>query len=725
MEATLTFADAESNFVTLLDSKPLKVNDLLALIHSVPVKNNGKNEEWAAILAQELIDNSDFDGLYLLFKGCTGQFLNTLGIDGIVNDLKRVCKERLNLAFIDSIEFKSQPLEKSFRELDTLLALAPGVQVIDKTWGFGVVRKLDNFYKRVTLDFNDRSGHNLTFKTAAETLTIAPPDHLLTIQANHPEELKRLIREEPAALVMLTIRSFGRMPVAKLETTLIEKQLLAASDWKSFWDNARKALKKDPLITVPARRNECIEILDQAAAYDEKWFEQFEEEKEPRSILSSLTELRSLKKLDTLDDKQAVIVNDRLSFAIRGADNSDAALYAQLVTFAHKNNIKPEFANSASNGRVLYDPLSHLWENRRFIRAAENLSVRDVAAMVEFLLSEGNSAVEKLLNALELMPYNLLSETLLTLREDPRTAETCRRILRSPKAPPPLINWIFRYRNELVDWKLPPLMELLHHAIAVVESNLTGEDLRMQNSLKKLFASAKWLKAIFGELSETHRQLLFERIQASPAWDPSNHRTLLARMIKLDATLADRKRAVQEADTAPEHLTSWRSLTERQMQYKKLIEVDMPKNSKDIATARSYGDLRENFEYQAAKDYQRQLLQRQAEIQFELEIIRGTDFAGVTTAEVAPGTTVEMLLEKGTLQSYTILGEWDRDEDLNIISNKSAMAISLIGKKVGDVTMIPIPGGTTKAEIKSIKPLSAEIRTWIAATPPTTNGAHS
>jgi transcription elongation GreA/GreB family factor len=73
---------------------------------------------------------------------------------------------------------------------------------------------------------------------------------------------------------------------------------------------------------------------------------------------------------------------------------------------------------------------------------------------------------------------------------------------------------------------------------------------------------------------------------------------------------------------------------------KKLVEVDLPKNSHDIAVARSYGDLRENFEYQAAKDLQRQLLQRQAEMQIELKTVKGTDFADAPCNKVGSGTTV-------------------------------------------------------------------------------------
>jgi transcription elongation GreA/GreB family factor len=719
MENAMTFAEAESEFVSLLDSKPLQVNKLLAVIHSASVKNNQKDDEWSKILAQELIEAGDFHGLYLLFKSRLNQFASALGAAGIAGDLKRACKDRLILSFIETVPFASQPLEASVRQLDTLLELAPGTQVIDKTWGFGIVKRLDHFYKRITVDFSGKRGHNLTFQTASESLTRAARDHILTVRGNNPDEIGRLIREEPGEFVKMTVRSFGKMPIPKLEATLTEHGFLSAAEWKSFWESARKALRNDPLVSIPAKRTECIEILSIANSYDQNWFARLQEEKDAHAILKAVIEIDAALKPERLDETQRATISNRLIFAVQGAENTDSALYARLIVLCRRHGINPAQHEPSNQRRELEDPHAHLWGENRFIKAAEALPVRDVAGMVEFLLTEGASAEARLLEALPLMPFNLLNETLQALRDRPETASVCRSILLSPKAPPTLINWIFRNRSLLTGWDLPPLIELLHHAVVIVETNLSGEDLRMQNALKKFFSNAKWLEEVFGELSEIHRQLLFERIQASPAWDSAAHRTLIARMLKLDPNLAARKRLIDTGEAAPARLTSWRSLRARQMQYKHLTEVEMPRNSNDIAVARSYGDLRENFEYQAAKDYQRQLLQRQAEMQLELEIVKGTDFEGVCAGKVAPGTTVALKLADGAEKTFTILGEWDRDEQLNIISNKTTMAMSLFGKKTGDSAIIPSSEGEIEARVTDVRPLSDEIRAWIAATPTT------
>jgi hypothetical protein len=49
--------------------------------------------------------------------------------------------------------FGDTPLAESFRRLDRFCRSSPGTQVIDAAWGFGTVKRLDDFYKRITVDF--------------------------------------------------------------------------------------------------------------------------------------------------------------------------------------------------------------------------------------------------------------------------------------------------------------------------------------------------------------------------------------------------------------------------------------------------------------------------------------------------------------------------------------------------------------------------------------------
>lgn len=711
MDAAPTYAQTEAQFLQLLDKKPLPVPELLTLIHTGTVVESAKKAgEWVATLIQELTEQADFAGLYLVVKDRFSHLSAVLKPCGIRDALKKACKDRLILALIDASGFGDIPLEESFRRLDLLLALTPGTLVIDPAWGLGTVKRLDDFYKRATIDFLGKPNHTMPFTTACEALTRAPHDHLLTLRYNDPDGIARLAAEQQGELVKLALRSLGDMPVTKLEETLTRHNFVKQPNWKPFWEAARKALKNDPLVVIPAKRADPIQLRAEAESYGDEWFDKLAATKDPAKILEAVAELEDTNRIAGLEDTRRGILEDRLAFAVKGTHNTDAALYARLAAAVNRLGFLTPPAEQMR---------AHLWEGHRYIKAAEGLAVRDVAAMTTFLLAEGGHATARILDALPQMPFNLLNEALTTLKATPEAAEACRHLLSRPKAPPTLVNWIFRFRKEL-DWQLPPLIELLNHGIVVVEGKLSGESLRMQNSLKQLFEQPKWLGAIFEELDTAPRQLFFERIQASTAWDPTTHRSLLGRMLKLDPSLAERKKAPSAQNQNAVRWTSWHSLAEHEAQYKRLIEVELPKNSQDIAVARSYGDLRENFEYQAAKDYQRQLLQRQSELQLELKQVKGTDFADVPADKVGPGTMAVLRMADGTSLTYTILGEWDRDETLNIISCKTRLALCLEGKKAGEPVTIPSVAGEETVQLEAVLPLSDTIRAWIR-TPPNGN----
>jgi len=136
--------------------------------------------------------------------------------------------------------------------------------------------------------------------------------------------------------------------------------------------------------------------------------------------------------------------------------------------------------------------------------------------------------------------------------------------------------------------------------------------------------------------------------------------------------------------------------------------------AKEIGIARAHGDLRENAEYKAAKDKQALLMRRRAEFEALLQTVRPTAFENVSADTVAPGTQVTLEYSDGNREVYHILGAWDRDEDLEIISCESKMAQVLQGKRVGDEVVVPTATGETSCQVAEIAGLSDEVKVWIS-----------
>jgi transcription elongation factor GreA len=156
-------------------------------------------------------------------------------------------------------------------------------------------------------------------------------------------------------------------------------------------------------------------------------------------------------------------------------------------------------------------------------------------------------------------------------------------------------------------------------------------------------------------------------------------------------------------------LVSWESLERRRAEYGELVQKKIPANSKEIAIARSYGDLSENHEFKAAKEMQKILMRRKEELETQLARARGTDFSNAKTDAVNIGTIVQATnLETNQSESFTILGAWDSDPDKGIISYLSPVGAALLNHKAGDEVEFELHGTKRRHRIERIEAWKTE-----------------
>ena len=184
-----------------------------------------------------------------------------------------------------------------------------------------------------------------------------------------------------------------------------------------------------------------------------------------------------------------------------------------------------------------------------------------------------------------------------------------------------------------------------------------------------------------------------------------NRRSLLARILKVHPDLESLVTGDQEAPaTRGESLVvSWASLQRRKEELEHIEKVLIPQNIRDIATARSYGDLRENFEFKSAKEQQAVLNRQKSEFEQMLNNARGTNFENVETTQVSIGTIVTLEpTAGGPSETYSILGAWDGVPDKGWVSYQAAIGRALLGKKVGEIVELPADKGIHSVKIASI-----------------------
>ena len=129
-----------------------------------------------------------------------------------------------------------------------------------------------------------------------------------------------------------------------------------------------------------------------------------------------------------------------------------------------------------------------------------------------------------------------------------------------------------------------------------------------------------------------------------------------------------------------------------------------PEVIKRIKIARSYGDLSENSEYDAAKDEQSHLEDRIAQVEEMLKYAQVVDADAVAPNEVAVGKTITYTeVGEDDPETYTIVGSDESDPLNGKISNDSPIAQALLGKKKGETVSITTPGGKFDVVINEVK----------------------
>jgi transcription elongation GreA/GreB family factor len=315
---------------------------------------------------------------------------------------------------------------------------------------------------------------------------------------------------------------------------------------------------------------------------------------------------------------------------------------------------------------------------------------------------------------------NALAEAMKCVAAEKREADAAAVMasLLGPRAAGPImLLWLCRNLDAVQAWGNIPLPDLLSQAMDAVGAPASGENLKAQKQLRELFQDREWLERALDSLDHGQRESFVARLFVTRGWPEADKRSVLAAIIKLfpDLSKVVAGDSAEPAGKAERRLTSWRSYRGRQGQLKKLIEVTIPENSREIAVGRSYGDLRENFEYQTAKDRQRLLLRRKRELEDDLDSVRGTDFRNAPVDKAGQGTCVKLQRPDGRTESFCILGEWDRDERLGIIANRSKLAEGLAGHRAGETVPLPGAGGEEPCRILQVSELTDEIRAWMAA----------
>ncbi|MFO7870060.1 MAG: GreA/GreB family elongation factor [Kiritimatiellia bacterium] len=711
----------EEWFLEALESEQPPASEMIAAVTDLYARGDTAHaDEWVEMSLEALGRKDDAEGALRMTGLWLEQHAGEEGIRGKCREaVSKAFRSRLDTVFVKACGLKGNevPVEESLGRLGVLKKLVPGAYCLDKTWGFGVVRNVDDFYGKITVDFEAKPGHAMSFAYAAETLELVDRNHILAFKHRDPDGMAGMTAENPERAVRLALESFGPMTAGEL-AELFTQKIFPEDKWKKFWEAARKKLKAEPDVDVPAKRSEPLRLIAPGSKYDEMWLGNFRKERDPGRIVELCSEfLKTGRGLDAGTDERRTLL-ERLSFAAQGAEKRDPATAARAVLLADEvsdgSAPQPDSVGTVARALLERGPL------------LEVLAGLPRKSLGKFLGRAGSSGDDvPALTLADILPEAPAGavDLVVNFLDSSRGADLCDGMLGelalSRNAGPSILLWMCRDMPLASSRTGVPAAEIMAGVIEELEKERSGEQLKAQNSLRNLIARSDWLEAALGMMTPEERKLCMARVKSAALADVSWQRALMGRMVKsypdLECVLSEISGAEEPEPRA--RLTSLRSYEARRRDLEKLINETIPQNSREIARARSYGDLRENFEYQAAKDMQRLLFRRQQELKELLEQVKATDFRDVSGDTTGRGTRVILRRPGGKEEEYSILGEWDSEPSLGIIPEGSEIGRALQGRKQGDRVGLPGDSGTEECEIVETGPLSGKVLAWARNAP--------
>jgi len=607
----------------------------------------------------------------------------------------------MNSEAVSALLAKNPSLKASKSKLESMKS---GAYVIHRSWGFGQIKSYDDATHRLVIDFKGKKSHAMDPAFCINTMEVLPENHLLVRKETEPKKILELIAENPAQLIVEALESYPNKATTAIDLEITLSQVVGEEKFKKWWADARRAVAKDPRVSVPEKKTECYVLRETPVSAEDEIFDQFTSTRSARRRILLAEDYASAAAHKAVQANMSDVLKG-VADAVKDSNQLDAAerLYGAAVrdriakvAGVDPATFEPSQASLVANLRDLAAisekiPVQFQSQYLELIKETHPIECRDIVFNL-LKVSQGKFTTE----CINFLVENGYSEDLASTLKRWQTEQNLRA---------PVLLWIVKNRHSkkfaklLNDLITPRLLSAIFFAIdyealqaasarRIPLGDILSDDTEL---IADLLSTAD---------PETARDLA-NTLLLNQGFEELTKKSLLARFIKIFPNI--QSLVASDAEAKEEQLLVSRESFERKREeYELIVSKRIPENSKAIAAAREHGDLRENAEYKMAKQDQQVLMSQKGQLERELARARITDFKDATVDQVSVGSVVEVRLKDGAVVRYTILGVWDGDPERHVLSYKTPLGIALMGKKAGDSVKVKMGAAEDTYSIVSI-----------------------
>ncbi len=598
-------------------------------------------------------------------------------------------------------------ITEAISDFEKHISFDAGNFVFHKSWGVGVIRSIKG--DNITIDFSERRDHTMSLKMAVNALMSLDKNHIWVLKSVvSKEKLHKKVKSDIPWTLKTVIRSFDNAADMKRIKAELVPSILTQSEWSSWSTEARRILKTDADFGNMPDKLDLFMVRDKPITIEEKTFNKFKAENNFFDRYQTIQDF--LRESDPDSDYFAEMFQYFTSF-LKAANVNEQVVCSYL--FVNKIiKIYPFLNPGLTYGfQELFDDIEDLDE------LFKNIQYADLKK--EFLV-EIKRHIDGWQNYyIQLFPYYLnksIIDELINKGFDDLVKDKLQDILSHYREFRDAFLWIARNAVEepwfeKLSFQYEKILINMIHLLDITFRDISNkkdvtENKKINRAIQTYLFKEERLESFILSGDEDTVSRLFTLLQDVKELDVSvklNLRQKIKDKYPNIKFLGEAEETVVAASSRS-LIVLENSLREKQKELKHILEVEVPKNSKEIGIAIEMGDLKENAEYKAGKEKQESLNIQVGKLKEGIEKAKVFDPATVDTKKISFGTKVTLhneITDKDEV--YTILGPWESDPSNNVISYVSPFGSAIYGARKGRKLAFTINEKDYKFKVLSIE----------------------
>jgi transcription elongation factor GreA len=589
---------------------------------------------------------------------------------------------------ISNLSQNYRAVHQAIADFEKHIAFDKGSFVYHRTWGVGRIASIQG--DEINIDFAKKRGHTMSLKMAVDALQTLSKNHIWVLKATKKkEELREKVKNDYIWTLKTIIKSFANCCDMKKIKAELSPALLTTGEWSTWSGKARDILKSDPDFAASPDNADAYIVRDRPVSVTEKLYNEFNAQRNFLDKASAIRDYVNNKNAEPDSEYFAEMFSYFTSF-LRPSQGQDEEL--AVASYLLVKELASKYTHLASALTVNFaDIFSGVSDVPSLFKNLKDAKFKEEFLHNVKLYVGGWPAVY-----IKLFPYALLPSIVSSLEKEgfaEKLTVMCNDCFDHFRDNREAVVWLYKNsRNS--DWfkaanisfekQLITLVHILDITYRDIENHKdTVENRKINKQVYNILFKDGSLASIIGESDEDTVIRIFTFINDVKDLDPQDKLDLRSRILDKYPGFKFFEKAEKKVSMG--FIVTQAMYEEKKKQLDRIMNVEVPANSKDLEYALSLGDLRENAEYKAAKEKQEQLNSEAAQLKKDIDRAQLFDPNSVNVSKVSFGTKTVLRNETTSQQEiYTILGPWESNPDNNIISYLSPFGSAILNKTAGE-----------------------------------------